>query len=338
MALISDEYQYQKLKKHGINIKTKYIVDNIILERNTNNSLNEDINKGIIFQKQYFLKDKLVHIEKYFDSRIEYTYISKNAENKEYTCPNCRMKSKVVDFINGCPYCRTIYNIDYTDKELGNKYHYDRILRSNTYKIVTLFIDIIISLILSYIFIKTTSRTFNIYDISKIFIYAIILSLVLYYFFYIIDAYIVISPIKRYKDKQNQKQINFWNRTKINKKDFFNNLNYEVRKYYYTKDNIIDYDILDYISFKDYTKDNTLYVEVIVELRLITINNNKITSKIIKENFVMKKNINETLELKDGLNLIKCHNCGASIDATKGYCEYCRSEVKYLQEWILEKK
>ena len=54
--------------------------------------------------------------------------------------------------------------------------------------------------------------------------------------------------------------------------------------------------------------------------------------------FIMKKNINETLELKDGLNLIKCHNCGASIDATKGYCEYCRSEVKYLQEWILEKK
>ena len=80
------------------------------------------------------------------------------------------------------------------------------------------------------------------------------------------------------------------------KKDFFNNLNYEVRKYYYTKDNIIDYDILDYINFKSYTKNNTLYVEVIIELRLITLKNNKIKSKIIKENFIMKKNTNETLE------------------------------------------
>jgi len=34
--------------------------------------------------------------------------------------------------------------------------------------------------------------------------------------------------------------------------------------------------------------------------------------------------------------MIKCHNCGASIDATKGACNYCHTEIKYLQEWILE--
>ena len=31
-----------------------------------------------------------------------------------------------------------------------------------------------------------------------------------------------------------------------------------------------------------------------------------------------------------------CHNCGASIDVTKSKCEYCDSEIKYLQEWILQ--
>ena len=51
----------------------------------------------------------------------------------------------------------------------------------------------------------------------------------------------------------------------------------------------------------------------------------------------MKKNENGTLELNKGINYIKCHNCGASIDATKGRCEFCNSEIKYLQEWILEK-
>ena len=40
-------------------------------------------------------------------------------------------------------------------------------------------------------------------------------------------------------------------------------------------------------------------------------------------------------KLKDGANMIKCHNCGASIDVTKGVCSYCHTEIKYLQEWIL---
>ena len=44
---------------------------------------------------------------------------------------------------------------------------------------------------------------------------------------------------------------------------------------------------------------------------------------------------NKEIELKDGINIIKCHNCGASIDATKGCCEYCHTKTKRIQEWIL---
>ena len=57
---------------------------------------------------------------------------------------------------------------------------------------------------------------------------------------------------------------------------------------------------------------------------------------ISKEEFIFKKNPNEKLELKDDVNIIKCHNCGASIDATKGICSYCHTKIKYLEEWILE--
>ena len=38
MALISDNYHSKKLKKYGLNIKTKYIVGNEVLERNTDNT------------------------------------------------------------------------------------------------------------------------------------------------------------------------------------------------------------------------------------------------------------------------------------------------------------
>ena len=335
MALITDNYHQKKLNKYNVNIKTKYIVGNKILERNTDNSLNDDIKKGIRCEKQYFISNRLMHTEKSFDSRIEYTFVSSDDLNKEHECINCGMISKVEDFLDGCPYCRTYYNIDYSDKDLGSKYHYDRVLRSNTYKIVVGIVDLIISFILSFLYIALTSRTFNNYDIFKIIIFGLILSVVLYYFFYILDAYIVLGPIKKYKDKQNKKQIEFWNKTKIDKKIFFNNLNYEIRKYYYNSDNIIDYDILDYIEFKDYVKDNNLHVDVLVDVRVVNYENGKITSKYIKDKFTMRKHDKAILELKDGVNYIKCYNCGSSIDAEKGKCDYCHSENNYLQEWTI---
>lgn len=336
MPLISDNFQIKKLNKYKINIKTKYIVGNDLLERNTDNTKNDDIKNGIRCKKEYYLNNNLTHTEDLFDSRIEYTFISKDVQNKDYTCPNCGMHSKLKDFVDGCPYCQTYYNIDYTNKDLGSKYHYDQVLRSNTYKIVTGIVDVIISLILSYIFIKTTSRTFNGFDISKIFIYGLILSLVLYYFFYILDAYIVLSPIRNYKEKENQKQEEFWENTKIDKKKFYNNLNYELRKYYYSKDNIIDYDIIDYLSFNNFTKDNQQYIKIKAEVRVVYYKNNKITSKIIKDTYLLKHHSKDIQSLNEGENIIKCHNCGASIDITKGECSYCHTKTKYLQEWILE--
>ena len=338
MALISETYQKEKLKRYGINIRTKYIVGNKILERNTNDSVNDNIERGIRCQKEYYIDNKLEHKEKLFDSRIEYTYIMDNNINEEYECPNCGMKSPLKDFIDGCPYCKTYYNMDYSEKDLGSKYHYDRVLKSNIYRVITLIVDIIISIIISFIFIKLTSRTFNNYDIIKIFIYGIILSLILYYFFYIADAYIILSPIKKFKDKENKKQIEFWQRTKINKKTFFNNLNYEIRKKYYSKENIIDYDILDYTNFKDYEVNGVLYVDVTADLRIVTYENKKLKSKIITQTYTMKQNKNTLLNLGTKENIIRCANCGASIDVTKGKCEYCHSEIKYLQEWILEEK
>lgn len=333
--MVTDSFHKKKLKQYGINIKTKYIVGKKILERNTDNSINDDINNGVRCEKEYYHNNKLIHKEKLFDTRIEYTFISKDAENTNHKCDNCGMEGKLKEFIECCPYCRTDYNVDYTEKDLGSKHHYDRVLKSNTYRIITLLIDLLISLIISYFYIQTTSRTFNSYDIAKVFIYGFILALALYYLFYLIDAYVILGPIKRYKDRQNKKQIEFWKRTGIDKKHFFNNLNYEVRKEYYEKENIIDYDVIDYIEFKDYTKNDKLCVEVTAEARIVYFNNGKITSKIKNEKYMMIKHENKIQELKKGANHIECFNCGASIDVTQEECEYCHSKQKYLQEWIM---
>ena len=158
MAYIVDDYQSKKLNKYNINIKTKYIVGNKILERNSNNSYCDDVISGIRCEKEYYLNNELKLTEKKFDSRMEYTYISKDLENKEYSCPNCGMTSNLKDFLDGCPYCKTYYNIDYTDKDLGSKYHYDRVLKNNIYIIIIFVVDFIVSLIIMYFYINSLHK------------------------------------------------------------------------------------------------------------------------------------------------------------------------------------
>ncbi len=335
MTFISDKFQNEKLDKYHINVKTKYVVGNNILERNTNGSINDDILNGVIQQKEYYLNDKLIHKETNFDTRMEYTFISKKNEEKNISCPNCGMTLPLKKINDGCPYCGTYYNLDYSDKELGGKHYYDYILKSNTYRVIVAIISLLISSFFSYLFVKNTSRTFNSIDIIKVFVYGTILAVILYYIFYTLDAYLILTPVKKYKQKLNQKQKNFWNRTKIDKKTFFNNLNYEIRKYYYQQEKIIDYDILDYISYEDYTKDDVMYVKVQADVRKILLVNNKIKVENKVETYTLRRTKN-TVKLTSGVNTMSCHKCGAPIDVTADKCEYCNSPIKYLQEWVLD--
>lgn len=337
MAFIVDEFHKKQLDKHKINIKTTYISADKILERNTDGKKNDDVKNGIRARKDYYIDGSLVHIETKFDSRITYTYISEDLLNNNFKCVNCGMSSNLNTFIDGCPYCGTNYNLEYTDKDLGSKYHYDLVLKSNLYRIITYFVDLIISIILSFVYIKTTSRTFNSYDISKVFIFGFILSLVLYYAFYLMDAYIILGPIKNYKDRINKEQENFWTSSNIDKKTFFNNLNYEIRKKYYSNENIIDYDILDYDKFTNYEKNNKIHVKVKVYLRVIYLINGKIKSKYIKDEFILVRHNEEVENISKGTNMLRCHNCGSTLNVNDKVCSYCGTKIKYYQEWMLEK-
>lgn len=336
MTLLTDKNHYKKLNQKNINIKTKYLSDNRILERNTNNIKNDNISNGIIVEKEYYYNNVLIHKETNFDSRIEYTFIESNKKDEDYVCPNCGNKDKLIIFEDGCPFCNTNFNIDYKDKDLGSKYHYDRVLKNNSYKIITGFIDLFFSWSIMLFIIKQTSRTYNEYDKLKILIYGFILAIILYYFFYLIDAYIILNPIRKYKDNQNEKQKEFWNKTHLDKKKFFNSLNSELKKYFYTKENIIDYDIIDYLKFDTFF-DKTTYIEVTLEIRSLKLINSKIKKKEETIKLLMKETSNKISKKIDNINIIKCNNCGASLDLTQKNCSYCGTQIPYYQSWELVK-
>lgn len=343
--MIVEKIHNKRLKEQGISICSKYKSNDTILERNTDKTKrNDNIQNGICLEKDYYKNNKLLIKVFNFDPRIKYTYMSTNNGENNITCPNCGNTSKENEIEDGCPYCGTNYNIEYSDKSLGTKYHYDRVLQGSNYKTITLVIDIIISAILVITYILKTCRTFNIYDISKIIIGTIIVSLILYYLFYIIDAVAVTFPIKIYKDAQNKKQMKFWKRMEsigIDKKTFYNNVNYELQNYYYGENsenkNIIDYDIIDYISLDEQiVKNKKILVTIKAQIREIVLNQGTISEKIQKRTFTFEKSNEQILDLKAGSNIISCHNCGASIDVTKSKCDYCGTKINGYQQWYLK--
>lgn len=335
--MVTEQSQEKRLKEYGINIKTKYQVNDSIKERNTDHSLEDNIREGIILEKDYYRSGILLGKETVFDSRILYTYEFQG--NDTIVCQNCGMQGKVSEFQNGCPYCHSHYNLDFNHKELGNKYYYDLTVKDKSYLIKTFFIDFVFSFVVVFLYILKTSRTFYFFDVLKIVGGTILVSFLFFYVFYYLDAMILLPSIRRKKEKINEKQKEFFERMakmNITKSSFYNNLHYDIRNLYYSSKypDVIDYDIIDYNEYQDEVVDGTLFVTVNLDIRIVRFREGKITSKMENKTYRLKR-VKKDKELEGVVNLIQCPQCGASVDATLGKCSYCGSKYNYLQEWYL---
>lgn len=336
--MLVNQIQNKRLKKFGVNIKSFFKTQNGFGERNTDGSKNDNISDAILLKKDYYYKGEVIHKEKVFDPRIHYTF-QLNHINEEVECPNCGHTFKMNDNNDVCPYCNTHYNIEFNDKDLGGKYYYDLTMKDNKYIIKTLIIDFIFSFIISLLFILYTSRTFTIFDIIKVLIGTFLIGLILFFVFYYLDALFVLPFIRRKKEIINNKQREFWKRVSkysIDKKTFYNNLNYSIRTLFYSEkyENIIDYDVIDYNSFTEKIDNENFYITVNMDIRCIYFNDGKIISKLENKTFKLKR-VQVVEKLDGGINIIKCHNCGASIDAASDKCSYCGTKVNFLQEWYI---
>lgn len=330
---VFDKSKY--VENMNINIRDTFKDGDSVKYRNSDNSRVDSIDRGIKIRSEYYKDNKLIGTVGNFDSRIIYTFIKNKAEDGDITCSNCSYHASSKEFIDGCPYCGTIYNIDYDDKNLGNKYTYDYKYKSRKFIFVTLIVDLIICLILSLIYILFTGRTFNSYDIAKVIVGGILLGLILFYPLYILDGYIVLAPIKRLKRKQNEKQRLFWeSNSDVDKKTFMNNFNYEITKLVYSMENVIDYNIEDYNEFEVIHNGNEKIIKVNATIRLIKYKDNEIQIETINQDYKFKR-VKKTGELQGGINVIMCPNCSSSIDVTEKNCKYCGMEINYLQEWYL---
>ncbi len=119
---------------------------------------------------------------------------------------------------------------------------------------------------------------------------------------------------------------------------FYNNFNYEISQYYFrSREEIIDYDILDYNSLEEIRVDGQLQVRVNATIRLLTYlpKWNRIREQTKKQDYVLAYQGPARNHLKGGMNQMVCRGCGASIDATAEACPYCGTRYGSFQEWFL---
>ena len=346
MGVVTEHFHEKRLKDFHINIKTKFQDGSRICERNSDNSYNDDIKNGIILNKTYFKDGNPVFAENDFNPSILYSLVMNGQLESELNCPNCGMNGKGKDFINGCPYCGSIYTIEYTNKNTGAKNNIDYIAKDNKYKIRTLMVDIAICLAISTVYCLSTGRTFTPFDLLKILGIASVGTLLLYFPFHTIDSYMVNSRVKKEKEEKFQKQTQFWNnisKYNISKTKFFNNLNNELNEYYFDNTveknkNVIDYDVLDYDEYS-FFKDNKdkININVKMEVRTVEDVDGKLISNNRKLDLILVQNDISEDQYRPGIYVVKCRGCGASIDIMKEKCDHCGAKINYLQSWYISK-
>ena len=328
---LSDKKYLKRLKDFGLDLVTTYKSGDKTVKKSSFETLRENIENGIRLEKNYLRGGNSVFKLFNFDPRIKYTFINAASAKK---CPNCGAD---IDTQSGeCPYCGTAYNMDYETKNLGTKYHTDLVMHSDLYKRITLLVAVAVSFVLSFVYFKTTGRTFNGWDITKVMFGTALLSLVSYYLLYYLDSFFILLPLKLHKEKINNAQEKFWeqNSLDINKNTFFTNLNYELQKLYFESEsfmNVIDFDLVDYTTIErdgDIVKINVLVREVFVD-------GGKFKSRQAEKTLRLKRVKREfSLENVGGVAL-RCKNCGASMDAFLTECPSCGTRQNYLQEWYL---
>lgn len=128
------------------------------------------------------------------------------------------------------------------------------------------------------LWILNTSRTFNGYDVGKIFLYGMILAMILYYFSICGMLMRYWSPSddtksSRTEDSENSEPY------RDRQKRFYNNLNYEAGRRYYSRPDVIDYDVIDYTDLQEHEENGRLWVRVELQVRLVYLRNGKISSE-----------------------------------------------------------
>ena len=314
----------KRLEENNLVIEEIYLYKDKIFVRSTDGVENDSVYKAIKIEKNFLKDKKQLYRETEFDKKTTYT-ISAIKGEKTVKCSECGYEGPIKDFFDGCPYCKANFNMDYSARSKS----YGKELKE---LFSTKWINVLTTLLTLLMYAYNVYQDPNIVNI----IFGLVLLLPYYIMFTILISILafpfLINKLINFKDIANDR-INIRGE-QISNIILIKNINSELFNYIYDNENtnnkdVIDYDILDYVTYK--AINTSIFVEL--KLRKYIYKNNKIKRVISNEKFEFIKNENYTEEKSI---VKKCPNCGANVANSKKKCEYCNTIVPSNNVWIMK--
>lgn len=325
---IYEKEKIKRLKEKNIVIETIYYNlnnnKNDVFVRSTDGKMNDTINYKAIKEKRFFLNDKCILVEKNFDSKFLYNIENYTDENELISCPNCGNNGKVSELVDGCPYCRTIFNFGMNDTNNSKKQLVYKLDLKNDIKI---FYVVFVAHILFFSLIFWHIKVPIVLALAYSFIIALFFSPILS---------LIITIIRLIKSQKNNPYYGLEHYKNIiwkisrDEKIFYNNFKAELMIKLYEQNDLIDFEIIDYSNIEFLSEDELIITCKVREIYY----NSKIS--ISENTYKVKNHHNDINCIKKNDKVIECRGCGASIDITQKKCNYCDRINDFKNEWVIE--
>lgn len=340
MALVSDRPQAKRLKQYGVDIQTDFWDEHAVRVRKTDGTRHDDVQNGVILTKKYFRSGRPVRKETVFHPMMMYTYIANGELTRRIACPNCGREGTVADFTEGCPFCDTHYNVEYTARQAGGKFHGDANIRDIRFYVLALLLALAVCLPASLLIVRATGRTFGTFDVLKALLFGLLAALLVFFIFYVLKAFVLTPRAVEKYERQTRLLKRFEADLQglgITLGAFYTNLQSELARWYYQgpapkNRDVVDLDILDYDDYAIRTApDGRSDIRLSVTLREIRARGQGLSARRAKLNATLRPVTGPRQELKGGVNIIQCPGCGASLDVTEAACPHCGQRINYRQ-------
>ena len=338
ISCVYDKEQIRRLDEKKIIIELQYTdygfnsflssLNKEYFIRYSNGFRNDQIVNKKLKRKRYYSEGQLLYEENNFNSDLIYNIenFKLGSSSEDICCPNCGYKDNIKKFSDGCPYCRTSFNIGanrlnkITNSSKKKKNLFKKKINKKLNNKFTKFIITFAYYILPLYILISQGKDLKI-------IIAVIAAMT-------IILLILIKCVKNVRKKMKIKANNKPWLIRRAETDFYKSLgNILSSKIFSYNKEIIDFDFMDLVKLDFVSEDE---IKVTCVIREVYFNNN-ITSVNKNYELTMKYNnrVDNINNNNDLYKVIKCESCGASIDINDDCCKYCGQKFDKLNKWII---
>ena len=345
MAYFTQKDREARLEKHGVTILTEYSDGGAVRRRSSDHKAEDDVDRGVILDKQYFRGAQKLLQETEFNPGILYSFRFPRLEDGRIRCPNCGAVEEEAKFSFGCPYCGTFYNLEYKQKNLGTREHSDYAVKDKKTGLLPVLVCFAPCIALMLLVFYAVSRTHTVFDLIKGLAIGLLLGAAAYLLlFYRRSGTAVTREGIQKKARQDQllpvfeKALAEMGLTPV---EFVNLLHGQLSKYYFgpnseKREDVIDFDVLDYREQTVRRRGGRpVQISLLLDMRLIRDDGNALTSReLVQRAWLERKKTNGAVVMPE-TNILSCPNCGASNDLSAETCVYCGTPTAWKSPLVL---